>query len=1213
MPAFDLLDCELHGTQLIEASAGTGKTWTLCGLYLRLLLERGLDVQQILVVTFTHAATAELRERIRSRIAETLAQLRGHTPAGADPFVGTLLQRLRTQPGLAEADMALRLDLALESFDEATIFTIHGFCQRALGDMPFATGMPMDSTRLTDDSEMRLTVVQDFWRRHIAGGSLSPALVDHLLDKKDAPQSLSKLLGRSLAKPLSRPLWPEALDAPIDLPEAALAVAHTAASDCWATQRTAIVDIVTEALPRLNANSYNAEKLQQAAAEWDELLAHPGDPGSPAGLGRLDLLRSTKLKVKKGQAALAPHEFFELADQLLVLHAARDEALVLQRLRLLRELLEQGPAALRKAKREQRVIAFDDMLANLHRRLIGPDGAALATALRTRHAAALIDEFQDTDPLQYAIFRAIYASGAAPLCFVGDPKQAIYSFRNADLHTYLQARDEAGSASTLTHNQRASAGLLAAQNALFGINPQAFMLPGLDYHPVDLGRKPRADFDDRSGAARAPLQLWRLPRGADGQPLPKKPAMQAAMEACAGEIARLIGAARDGRIGLGGRDFSAGDIAVLVRSHAQGAAMRRALARAGVASVELSQASVFDSPEAADLERLLAAILEPTRAPLLRAALATELMGLDAAALLAVSNDEAMLLDCIARFAGYRDTWLRRGVGLMLRRWNRDEGVSGRLLALPDGERRLTNLRHLSELLHEAAATHAAPEALLRWLQAQRSDAGHDDATQLRLESDRDLVQVVTVHKSKGLEYPVVFCPLLWDGQGSRSRGGDGLEYHDPIGDAVIDFRPLDKTDRQAIDEQLRLERDAETMRLIYVALTRAVQRCYLVVGSYRRKHGKHWSSTESCRARLNWLVAGAGLSPPQWTAHDQDPADIDAAWAALAQQRPGLVALDALPQGPLTPLAPPDLDADRLAALPPPARIPRGWWIGSYSSLAHGTRHEAAALDHDLRVPATAAAESDAMLDADDILRFPRGASAGECLHAVFERIDFGDAASWPAAVQVALQRFARALPGQDASTAWPQMLLRMLHDVLHTTLPGGVRLAQVPPQRRQTEMEFHLPAPRLDAADLSAWLQHQGLAMAPLAFGTLQGYLRGFIDLVFEHGGRHYVLDWKSNHLGDSVADYGPDSLARAMQQQGYHLQAQLYALALHRHLQRRVPDYRHDDHFGGVLYLFVRGVRPGWTLPDGTAAGVHAQRPSLQALEQLSSLLAGERLSA
>ena len=1234
--AFDLLGCELEGTRLIEASAGTGKTWTLCGLYLRLLLERGLKVPDILVVTFTNAATAELRERIRGRIAETLARLRGSAARGADPFVDALLARLRGPLGLQPEDLVPRLELALHGFDEASILTIHGFCQRALAEAPFSTGMPLQLSLLADDRELRMQVVHDFWRRRVAGAALSPELAAWLLERKFTPQRLGDLLARRLGKPLSRLLWPEALQRPVTQPEpAAIDAAFAAARALWSTERDAVAAIVNEALERLPKPHFTAQTLALALPSWDALLASADAPASLAGLDKLELLGSARLQPKKGQAPPAPHAFFAAAQALLDLLDARGRALELQRLQLLRELLEQGPAALRRAKREQRVLGFDDMLLNLHQRLAAPGGAALGRALRQRFPAALVDEFQDTDPLQYAIFRAIYPGGDAPLFLVGDPKQAIYGFRHADLHTYLRARGDARAEYTLAENQRSTPELLHALNALFGANPRAFMLPGLDYRPVRCGAKPRTPLHEAASPPRAALQLWQLQRDADGQPLPKAEAARLALAACAAEIARLLGAPRAGprpgpppegveELGggpslleasgarLGERALAAGDIAVLVRSHAQGAAARRALAAVGVGSVELSQASVFESPDAADLERVLAAMLEPQREPLLRSALATEAMGFDAAALQALAADEAALLDTIARFAGYRERWLERGIGRMLREWMRTEGVSRRLLARADGERRLTNLRHLAECLHEAAAAHPAPEGLLRWLQAQRADARRDEAAQLRLESDRNLVQVVTIHKSKGLEYPLVFCPLLWDGHISPRRGGEGLEYHDADGDPVIDLRALDKAEQEAVTAKLALDAAAETMRLIYVAMTRAVHRCTLVVGPYLVRQGSGApAATQSCRARLNWLVAGAGMSAQDWLKNKLEAEAIDAAWGALARQHAPHVRLDPLPTAPGAVLAPQRPAADRLAALAPPARIPGAWWIGSYSSLVHGARHDGAALDHDLRAAAPGEPAEAAPAD-DDILHFPRGAVAGECLHALFERVDFGDATRWGEAVDAVLRRFGPALPAGDAALR-RRMLLRLLHDVLHAPLPGGARLAQVPRQRRLVELEFHLPVKHLDAAALARTLQRLGDAPSAYGFGTLQGYLRGFIDLVFEHQGRWFVLDWKSNHLGDTAADYADDALQRAMAGQGYQLQALLYALALHRHLQQRLSGYRHEQHFGGVLYLFVRGVRAAWTRPDGTAAGVHAQRPTLRALELLSALLDGEERTA
>jgi len=1217
----NVFTCPLGGIRLIEASAGTGKTWNICALYLRLLLERQLDVQQILVVTFTKAATAELRDRIRGRIVQTLDELRapGTAAASGDPFVGQLLANLRSVHALDDKAMRLRLDAALQAFDEASIFTIHSFCQRALGDAPFTAGVPMKLEAMQDDSELVMEVVHDFWRRHVAADTVSAALVAHLLSRKDTPDRFAKLLKRQLAKPLSKLIWPPALNTTAAVDITALSAVRAQARASWLQEREVILGWIDAARPFMHKSHFNPKAVATAAASWDQMLASADPLAAPTKLEKLNLFTEKRL-VPTGRNVLpAHHPFFALAEQVLALRQAADTALDLDRLRLLRTLLSDGPAALRLLKRDRRVIAFDDMLYNLHERLTSKDSPDLAATLKARFPAALIDEFQDTDPLQFAVFKTLYGDGGSPLFLVGDPKQAIYSFRNADLPTYLHARAGAAQVYTLSENQRSTAPLLRGLNALFERNDRAFMRAGLVYQPVACGAKKRHALIDAT-EPRAPLQLWSLPQDEAGHPCSKPQAMQAAMEACAGEIARLIGAAQQGDITLAGRALAAGDIAVLVRSHAHGSQMRRALATLGVGSVELSQASVFASHDAEELERVLAAILEPTRERLLRAALATELLGRDAAAIEAISGNELELLALIKRCTDHRELWLKRGVGVMLRRWMIDERVSERLLARADGERRMTNLLHLCECLHEASQGpngHASPEALLRWLQNQRTQGRRDEATQLRLESDRNLVQIVTVHKAKGLEYPIVFCPALWDGRPPGfSSGLDGKEYHDELDQSVVDFRPdFDKSvdSGGVIKQGLAIETAAETLRLIYVALTRAVQRCYLVVGSYT---SKGTSATEANHSLLNWLAAGQGHEPEAWLKAKPSSAEIAAAWSQLAADHAPDIDLSPLPIAPFAPLALQRPAPDTLAALDPPDNIPKAWRIGSYSSLAHGTQHEGAAVDHDLRAgettPPPTALPVAAPFNAadDDILRFPRGPVAGECMHTVFERADFTKAQTWGGAIATGLRLHPQSLrPGQingDAATLLPAMLGRMLVDVLHTPLPGGFTLADVPLQRRLVELEFSLPTAHLSAGDLAAAMRAHGYPVPALEFGSLEGYLRGFIDLVFEHEGRFYVLDWKSNHLGDGPDQYGQTHLMAAMTVNGYHLQYLLYTVAVHRYLQQRMAGYRYDTHFGGVLYLFVRGVRPGWRDAAGEATGVYAHKPSLQMVERLSALL-------
>ncbi len=1279
-PELDVFHCPLDGVRLVEASAGTGKTWNICGLYLRLLLERGLGVESLLVVTFTKAATAELSGRIRDRLAETLRVLDGTAPGG-DPFVPRLIETVQAR-GVDTALMRLRLRHALQVFDEASIFTIHGFCQRALADTPFAAGLPYALELVEDDDALRLEVVRDFWRREFAGGALPAALAAHLLARRDSPEAWADVLGRHMARPLARVLWDEAAHAAEDARcAAAVDAAQVRLDAAWAAaralagERESAVEHVLASLEHLNATSYKADAVARAGAEWAHWLgAHdvstplPKDHKLALLAADTLLARSKKDALKRGLAPPA-HPFFDAAAELLAARAEAEALLDGLRAGLLRRCIESGAEALRRRKRDERQIAFDDILWNAHQALHGGAQPWLAAALHARYPVALIDEFQDTDPLQFGIFDRIYrAEGRhGTLFLVGDPKQAIYSFRSADLFTYLMARERADARYTLAHNQRSAPALIEACNHLFGANPAVFMMTGLDYVQVGAGSRPRTPLVDdteagEGGAAPGdpgpPLRLWRIPRdetlataggeegeqsdGGDGQAggdgaldasggvrLARAEALRRAARASAAEIARLIAAGAAGRIRIGERPLAPADIAVLVRSHSQGARMRQALAAAGVGSVELSQASVFHTEDAEELERVLLAIAEPGRERRVLAALATSAMGHDAAALARLAADEAALLARLEAFARWRELWLARGFGVMLRQWMSDAGVAARLLARADGARRLTNLMHLAELLQQSAGQ-ASPEVLLRSLASRRADARGGEAAQLRLESDRNLVQIVTVHRAKGLEYGIVFCPFLFDGYSHNGSEGPMRAWHDDDGELVLDYR-ADPADAKEIATRLRRERQAEDLRLIYVALTRAVQRCYLVVGSYATSSFGRISHGEGGRSLLNWMVAGVGMSPAQWDAHKRSPADIDAQWRALVaaakhEGRP-VMRLDDLPSGEAGALAMQSGATQRPRAQRPP-QVGAGWRIGSFSALISGAVHEQAARDHDARaLPASApevAAGSEVApgqpIPADDILRFPRGPVAGDCLHAVFEVIDFCDPSGWEAAIAAALQAHPQRPPATLGereraleTVRQPQRLRRMLDDVLATPLLGAtadagaaLRLDGVTAARRRVELGFHLPAPVLGAAQLNPWLAARGYRVPRLDFKDLAGYLKGYIDLVFEHDGRYWVLDWKSNHLGDTPQDYAPARLEAAMQAHGYHLQHLLYTLALHRHLQRSLPGYDYAHHFGGVLYLFVRGVRPHWQL-DGQPCGVFHHRAAEADILALDRLVA------
>ncbi|MEM5341736.1 exodeoxyribonuclease V subunit beta [Paraburkholderia azotifigens] len=1226
----DVFACDLDGVNQIEASAGTGKTWNICALYVRLLLEKNLSADQILVVTFTKAATAELHERIRGRLAEVQRAIETGDDGG-DPFIIRLFETTLSEERGTDLEAAAKtVRRALRTFDQAAIHTIHAFCQRALQEAPFAAAMPFTFEMEADDAALRFELAADFWREQVEPvAAQHPSFAAWLVEKRASPASLDEQLARRLKKPLAQLRWGEVGElagaAPNDMQ-----ARFDAAGEMWHAERDNIVRLLEAAQDGLSKTSHKPEFISAAIDAWRDYFAQE-DCHAPPPKAALKLTAAALTKGTKKNFEPPVHPFFVVADELAAASLAAEAAQRARWLGLVQTWLDHAPHELTARKRTRRVVSFDDLLSNLHRALA--THVWLADALRTRYPAALIDEFQDTDPLQFAIFNRIFAP-KGPLFLVGDPKQAIYSFRAADLHTYLAARAQASARYTLAVNQRSTAPVVEACNRFFEANPQAFVLDGLDYQPVRAGERQRPPLIDTDGAGAGDFRAWMLPQGE--AVLTKRDAQRAASEACAAEIVRLLRGAREGSVTIGDKPLAPGNIAVLVQTHKQGSLIKRVLSAWGVGSVELAQASVFESLDAEQIERVLAAVDTPGDLRRLRAALATDWFALDAASLwrlehideaISTAGDAAPSLDAMSwveRFSRYRMLWHERGFAVMWRTLMRELRVAQRIVAGAEGERRLTNVNHLAELVQARAATQPGIAPTLRWLAAQREGAGGGEEAQLRLESDRNLVQIVTVHKSKGLEYAVVFCPFLNDGN-MREPPSSGLpdarEYHDD-GAAVLhygcDEEQADLASRQATREQA-----AERARLIYVALTRAVYRCYVVAGTYLSAR----STKESARSVLNWLVAGSGRDFDEWLARPLDEAAIYQHWRALSG---GPVAIADLPSVVRRePLESPVDSGARLRARTNRRTLRDAWRMASFSSLiAAGSRAEESSAaqvaneevrpDHDELAELSSGPNAPAFdmavapvapvdLAADDILAFPRGPAAGECLHRMFELADFSDRSTWNEAIHQALRdRPAPAEP--ELAQRLPAMMQRLLADVVSTELVPGMTLAALDPKRRLNELEFLFSAASLDFPALRALLAGYGYPDVALEPNALRGFVKGFIDMIVEHQGRFWVIDWKSNHLGDTRDDYGAVPLEDAMAGHAYHLQALLYTVALHRYLRLRLPDYAYEKHIGGYLYLFVRGVRPDWR-DDSHAAGVLAGRPDFALIVALDALMDGD----
>jgi len=1204
MKPLDPLKLPLNGLVLIEASAGTGKTYTISTLYLRLLLERGLEVGRILVVTFTQAATEELRDRIRRRLAQALEWLQGDDGVlrDEDPTLADLLQSL-PDPASASATLAD----ALTRMDEAAIHTIHGFCHRILTDRAFESGVAFEAELITDETRLRATAAADFWRSHVACADRERAR--WIREQWKTPQELLADLGSTLA--LDDVTVVPTPDQTGEL-ERDTARVFAELKQCWVACADEVGQIL-ETSPAINRRSYNANIVGRTLAAAEEVASESEPPVVlPPDFERLTPAMLETKGTKPGHATPS-HPFFDLCREFQRLIARRPGAARAELLRSAREYLRD---ALERRKREEGLLYFDDLLRRLDRALKYEGAEALASAIRQRYPVVLIDEFQDTDPQQYRIFRRVYAGWPdCGLFLIGDPKQAIYAFRGADIFTYMRAREDSereGQQFSLEVNWRSGSRLLEGLNTLFQSAQRPFIYePHIPFRPAVASENADEKPLLLGGEHPIPLQFWMLAVNEENQTrrppgfIRKNFAQEEAARSCAEYVAGLLNRADGGEALLGDRQLKPADIAFLVRTHREGDLIQEALRVCGVSSVSLSQSSVFETEDAEELATVLGALAQLSDEGLLRAALATGLLGRSTAELEALALAEIAWEEVLARLQGYRDLWQAQGFMAAIQELIRQEQVAGRLLRRPDGERRLTNLLQLVELLQVASREHPGIDGLLRWLADQRAGDERDEQRQLRLESDEGLVKVVTMHKSKGLEYPVVLIPFPWSYFSQRNRPSPPFFHRPESETAYLDLGSPDQGANRALEETEQL---AERLRLFYVSVTRAAKLCILCWGRINEADG-------SAMAYL--LHPDDAGEPAASRIKEMSEQEIRADLEKLAAKTPYCIAVRDLPGVTGERWNGPVVDRERLSPEPFGSVVDSSWRVSSYSALVRGAETEQP--DYDAVTLAEPQVEPPEA-EVEAVFELPAGTHAGHFLHQVFEQLDFPEAGGerLEQTVRDLLLRYGGLQAGRATTSArptdWTPVVVELVAQVLDTSLDDtrGLRLREIGMADRLPELEFHFPVARLDPAGLRRALASSGSYVASaegLGFERMRGLMRGFIDLVFRHRGRFYIVDYKSNLLGRRLSDYGRERMGEAIREHRYDLQYLIYTLALHRFLRQRVPGYEYERDFGGVYYLFLRGMRS----VHGARFGVWYDRPDPGLVERLDRLFAGTREAA
>jgi exodeoxyribonuclease V beta subunit len=1154
----------LTGRTLIEASAGTGKTFNIGLVYLRLLLEQKLSIEKILVTTFTDAAAQELRERLRQRLVEVEHWLSGSrvaTNANDDESLENYLAKRYASE--TDAKAALRLiQIARSDFDRAPIATFHALCQRIQHDFPLESGVGFASGTLLDEKALLRECVEDFWRRRYLIGEIDEREAEAILAA--GPEGLQ----HDLSALLSHDAFVIPTDgmAEVDVLFGALKSADNvselrrmaADKGLYASRKNALSNRLEEIAELLEADSDVLELLADDGGKIFELKGIE-DQQAPniklIDMPLINLLYRMRLLLKH-------HDIFARGSVLM-------KALAFCR--------EEIP----KRARQRDAQTFQMLIDNVHSRLCSDrDGPIFAKRLFESFSAALIDEFQDTDRRQFEIFDRIFreddGTTRGSLIMIGDPKQAIFGFRGGDIAAYLRASSEVTRRYSLVVNHRSSSALVTAVNALYAHTDGGFRDARIRYQQVTAaGSAHDKAYSVSDSPVSTPLVIHRFRSAVDESANNLGDLETLALQDCSNRIAELL---NDPKRTVDGRAIGPGDIAVLLATNNQISALRKLLVDRRVPCVSGGRGNVFDSEVARELELILYAVLNADDDRAVRGALSTHLLGARFADVFAWQSDTAAFERELERFVHWRVLVRTRGVLALIGALLEDRGAN--LLAAPDGERTLTDLRHLGELLADEEVMQHGLEGLYAWFVSMRrdeksSDESGDaaDAKRLRIESDTQRVQLLTIHGSKGLEFPIVFLPLVWRISSRENKYKPKvLRFHED-GSACVDLGSANFGSNYARHFREDLQ---ERLRLLYVALTRAkyAVHVYWVDRGRRLDCNDQLWEIPAIDVLIHKAQESFGL------AKGEDSLD------ALVAKLDGIRVAEPYASAKNEYRAQSELS--KLLATPRPTPTLRVFeWLHSFSSLTRQAQLvdiESAAVDEsevdptvDLEQAAFARAgepENDELLELYPL----RGPRFGNAVHNILEQAKPGKV--WPEQrLLIDAQSNMQAVRADGEIFGDPSELIgRLVDRVRHADLGEGLRLIDLTSKTRVSEFEFQFPLRHVSVSHLREICATHGCANAvPITLQTvaLNGMLTGFVDLVFFHAGRYHVLDYKTNWLGSRLSDYQGTTLDSAMNEHHYELQALLYTVALHRYLGGRLDGYEPEKHLGETWYLFLRAV--------------------------------------
>jgi exodeoxyribonuclease V beta subunit len=1121
---FDAKEVLLQGSNLIEASAGTGKTYSIAILALRLVMEKNIPIQEILMVTFTKAAVAELETRVRLFIR--LAHMACVGQKIDDDKINDLV--LQSIAQFQRPEVERRLKTAILFLDETSINTIHGFCQRTLNEYAFETNQIFGSgaTSEAELNELLEATVNQFWRTEIT--CLESEVLRHLeagFKREDLKIFAKNILGGQVLV-VAEPYETDFLEPSKQKQLIAYLSEFEAAIEDVLNEARAYVDTnYDELMDKVLADTYAKKDFPELLDNADELFK--------------EVLKNRGTKYVQKIFG----ELLDILDQAVGPQNELQYAIDVFTNKLQQFALKQIVNEVKELKDRNSFLTFDDMIQKLYDAVVERNNVTLRDALRIKYKAVFIDEFQDTDKNQYQIFSHLFSEAPSILFFIGDPKQSIYAWRKADINTYFSAKKMVNNVYGMNTNFRSSNAIVAAQNAFFKPTPDfdTFEFRGaadaIEYINVE------APSDNQKGefvlgmAAEKPMSII------------KAKSKNQIANSTAAIVIELLGDNGYGIVAKGvKRPIQPSDIGILVRNNYESKAIKLLLSNSNIPAITIDETKLSDTLEAKELLYVLRAVYDISRSNINKV-LMTNLSGLGHDDVLSI-NEEFVL----NQFKSYQESWVENGVYVMLMRFMSDYKVKSRLLEQDqaNGERQLSNVLQLLEILHKNETFNQyAPNELINWLQkAVENSASTGDEFEQRIESDEDAVKILTIHKSKGLEYNIVIAPHI------------DLQ---PIVKGYPSFRnPVDSTYyfgnpsllSQEQNEALLLQLNQENRRLIYVAITRAKYKCYV------------FSNTSSKQSE------GSSLSPMIKAIEDVKPEEIEFVDPVVLDSSFRYKSTDVK-----FPIAYAKATHFELKEV--------NWRKLSYTYLNP---------EHPIVPKLSSGFVQDAYGDFI-FKKLKKGAFTGNLLHSIFENIAFNDAYHWDKVVKRSLKRL--ALVNQDL---YNEKLLELLKHVTETVLDDGqkpFKLSELSNAQRLNEFEFDFSVKPFQAQAIKQ-LSTPDLPFHLRNADQLEGMMNGKIDLFFEHAGKYYILDWKSNFLGDRVEDYSQENVWAAMDENNYHLQYHIYTSAACKYLKMRKPDFNYETEFGGVFYLFLRGIRN-----DGND-GVFFHKPEVGIIDQLSNIL-------